>query len=237
LRLASLTIALILVGGASAFAESAKVPSERPLQVAFLVVDGVYNSELIAPYDILHHTVFHTSPGMELFTVSPDGEAITTFEGLTIEAHHSFESAPAVDVLVVPSAEHSMDTDLENEAMMAWVRKVGASAMYVVSLCDGAFVLAEAGLLDDVVSTTFPGDVDRYIETFPHLDVRRDVSFVHDGRMLTSMGGARSYDVAMYLVDYLYGESVAKGVGHGMVIAWPPADGTMPHITVEGNTP
>jgi transcriptional regulator GlxA family with amidase domain len=237
LRLVSLSIALLLACSGLAGAEPAEVPSDRPLQVAFLVVDGVYNSELIAPYDILHHTVFHTQPGMELFTVSPTGAAITTFEGLTIEAHHSFDSAPPIDVLVVPSAEHSMDTDLENEAMMDWVREVGGSAMYVVSLCDGAFVLASAGLLDDVASTTFPGDVDRYIKTFPDLDVRRDVSFVHDGRMLTSMGGARSYDVAMYLVDHLYGESVARGVGEGMVIAWPPAPGTMPYIKIEESSP
>lgn len=237
LRWTFLMVALSLASSIPVEAEASQVPSDRPLQVAFLVVDGVYNSELIAPYDILHHTVFHTQPGMELFTVSPTGAAITTFEGLTIEVHHSFASAPPIDVLVVPSAEHSMDSDLDNREMMAWVRKVGASAMYVISLCDGAFVLAQAGLLDDVASTTFPGDVDRYVETFPHLDVRRDVSFVHDGRMLTSQGGVRSYDVAMYLVDHLYGESVARGVGGGLVIAWPPAPGTMPYVQVERITP
>ncbi len=192
-----------------------------PLRVGFLVVDGVYNSELIAPYDIFHHTVFHTDPGMELFIVSPDGKPVTSFEGIEIGAHYSFGNAPTIDVLVVPSAEHSMDSDLEDEAMMTWVREVGAEADYLVSLCDGAFVLAAAELLDDVASTTFPGDLDRYEEMFPHLDVRRGVSFVHDGRALTSQGGARSYDVAMHLVDYLYGEKVAQGVARGMVIEWP----------------
>jgi len=192
-----------------------------PLRVGFLIVDGVYNSELMAPYDIFHHTVFHTQPGMEVFAVSPNGSSVTSFEGLVIGAHYGFENAPEIDVLVVPSAEHSMDTDLENERMVQWVREVGANADYVVSLCDGAFVLAAAGLLDEVASTTFPTDVDRYIEMFPKLDVRRGVSFVHDGKALTSQGGARSYDVAMYLVQHLYGESVAKGVGRGMVIDWP----------------
>lgn len=193
----------------------------QPLNVGFLIVDGVYNSELIAPYDIFHHTVFHTQPGMKLFTVSLDGKPVNTFEGLEIGAHYSFANAPKIDVLVVPSAEHSMDSDLDNKAMMNWVRKVGSEADYLVSLCDGSFVLAAAGLLNDVTSTTFPGDVDRYVEMFPKLDVRRGVSFVHDGKALTSQGGAKSYDVAMYLVDRLYGEKVAKGVGRGMVIDWP----------------
>ncbi|MDH3744271.1 MAG: M14 family zinc carboxypeptidase [Acidobacteriota bacterium] len=191
------------------------------VRVGFLVVDGVYNSELIAPYDIFHHTVFHTDPGMELLIVSHDGGPVKSFEGIEIGAHYSFDDVPEINVLVVPSAEHSMDRDLENETMMQWVSEVGSKADYLVSLCDGAFVLAAAGLLDDVASTTFPGDLDRYEEMFPDLDVRRGVSFVHDGKVLTSQGGARSYDVAMYLVDHLFGEQVALGVGRGMVIDWP----------------
>lgn len=213
----------------------ADLPRDRSLAVGFLVVDGVYNSELMAPYDIFHHTPFHTdpAPGMKVFTVSPDGRPLTTFEGLVLTPHHSFADAPSIDILVVPSAEHSMDSDLENEAMIEWVRRVGSEALFVVSLCDGAFVLAEAGLLDTVACTTFPGDVDRFAERYPQLDLRRDVSFVHDGSRLTSQGGALSYDVAMYLVDHLYGEKVAHGVGGGLIIDWPPAPGDLRATVVE----
>jgi len=211
-------------------APPAEIPRDRPLRAGFLIVDGVYNSEMVAPYDILHHTPFHTrpDPGIEVFTVSPDGEPVVSFEGLTIVPHYAFGEHPAIDILVVPSAEHSMDTDLENEVMMDWVREVGASALYVASLCDGAFVLAAAGLLDGRAVTTFPGDQDRFAETFPDLDLRREVSFVHDGKILTSQGGARSYDVAMYLVDHIFGEKVARGVGRGLIIPWPPLPNTVP---------
>ncbi len=211
----------------------AELPRDRPLKVGFLIVDGVYNTELTAPYDIFHHTVFHTDPGMEVFTVSPDGGAVTSFEGLEIGAHHSFASAPEIDVLVVPSAEHNMDSDLENAELIAWVRETGERAFFVVSLCDGAFVLAAAGLLDGLACTTFPGDQDRFAERFPDLDLRRGVSFVHHGKALTSEGGAKSFDVAMYLADHLYGEQAAKGIGGGLIIAWPPAAGTMPALVVE----
>ena len=205
-------------------------PLDRPLAAGFLVVDGVYNSELIAPYDIFHHTPFHTAPapGIEVFTVSPDGAAVTTFEGLTLTPDYSFADAPEIDILVVPSAEGSMDRDLHDRRMMDWVRRVGSSARWVVSLCDGAFVLAAAGLLDGHRCTTFPGDQDRFAETFPDLELVRDVSFVHHGRLLTSQGGARSYDVALYLVHHLYGEEVARGVGRGLVLPWPPAPQSLP---------
>jgi transcriptional regulator GlxA family with amidase domain len=215
-------------------APPADLDLDRPLVAGFLIVDGVYNSELMAPYDIFHHSPFHTKPlpGIEVFTVSPDGEPITTFEGLVIDPHHGFDDAPPIDILVVPSAEGSMDADLENEAMMAWVAEVGAAADFVVSLCDGGFVLAAAGLLDGRTVTTFPGDQDRFAEMFPALDLRREPSFVHDGPALTSQGGAKSYDVAMYLVDHLYGEDVARRVGRGLIIAWPPEPGSMPTVVV-----
>lgn len=208
------------------------LPADRPLRAGFLIVDGVYNSELMAPYDILQHTVFHTLPGIEVFTVSPDGSMVTTFEGLRILPDHGFADAPEIDILVVPSAAGSMDRDLENTEMLDWVRDVGSRARYVVSLCDGAFVLAAAGLLDGRAVTTFPGDQDRFAEAFPALDLRRGVSFVHDGSSLTSEGGARSYDVALYLVDHLYGEQVAAGVAGGLVIDWPPSADRMPATVV-----
>lgn len=210
----------------------ADLPQDRPLRAAFLVVDGVYNSELAAPYDVLQHTVFHTKPGIEVFTVSADGAPITTAEGLRITPHHSFANAPAADILVVPSAEHSMDSDLDDATLIAWVRATGEKARFVMSLCDGAFVLAKAGLLDDHAATTFPADQDRFEQSFPAVELRRGVSFVHDGKRITSEGGAKSYDPAMYLVDHLYGEKVAQGVGRGLLIAWPPAPGAIPASVV-----
>lgn len=233
LRTHACLLALLLLQPACASAGGPDLPPDRPLQVGFLVIDGVYNSELMAPYDVFHHTAFHTKPGMEVFTVSPDGEPVTSFEGLEIGAHYGFGDAPSIDVLVVPSAEHNMDSDLENEELIRWVRETGKKARYVVSLCDGAFVLAKAGLLDGHAVTTFPGDQKRFAEMFPNLDLRVNVSFVHSGKALTSAGGAKSYDVAMYLVDYLYGEETAKGVGNGLIIPWPPEVGKGPAFVTE----
>jgi len=195
---------------------------ERQLNAAFLIVDGVYNSELVAPMDVLQHTVFHSEKGIKVFTVSNQKEPITTFEGLHIVPDYSFEtdSLPPIDILVVPSAQHSMDSDLENEKLIAFVRDTGKQASYVLSLCDGAFVLAKAGLLDMHQCTTFPGDIEKFEMAFPQLTVHKDVSFVHDRKMITSAGGAKSYDPALYLAELLYGKKAADGIGKGLVIDW-----------------
>jgi transcriptional regulator GlxA family with amidase domain len=203
------------------------IPRDRALKAGFLIVDGVYNTELMAPWDVLQHTVYHSAPhpGIEVFTVALDEQPITTAEGLRILPDYSIDSAPPLDILVVPSAEHSRDEDRQNERLITWVRRAGAEAHIVMSLCWGAFLLAEAGLLEGHSCTTFPGDFQTFAEAFPDLDLRVNVSFVHDGKVLTSQGGARSYDVAMYLVDLLFGETVAKGVGRGLLLEWPPVDG------------
>ena len=197
------------------------VETDSPhLQVGFVVVDGVYNTELTAPYDIFQHTIFHVDPAMEVFTVAPSRRSIRTFEGLVFEPDYSFDEAPRIDVLVVPSAEHNMDTDLEDERLLEFVRTRGESAEYVMSLCDGAFILAGAGLLDGREVTTFPADRARLQEMFGHLKVHTDASLVRDGKFITSVGGAPSFDAALYLTELLYGAEKARNIARGLVIDW-----------------
>ena len=227
MKTCSIFLLVILISGCQSTTEKQKIEitafaKDQAFNAGFLIIDGVYNSELMAPFDIFQHTIFHTKGGIKVFTVSETLDTVTTFEGLNILPDYSFESddLPEIDILVIPSAENNMDTDLANEQLIQWVKKTGRNADFVMSLCDGAFILAKAGLVQGKESTTFPSDIPKYKKVFPELTVHENVSFVHHDYLLTSAGGAKSYDVAMYLVHYLYGEEVAKGVGRGMVIDW-----------------
>lgn len=191
--------------------------------VAFLIMDGVYNTEFTAPFDIFQHTVFREGiKPMCVFSVADKHTPVTSFEGLRIlpDFNYTTDELPEIDILVVPSAEHHLDSDLENERLIKWVSEVGASAEFITSHCDGAFVLAKAGLLDQKVSTTFPSDVDKMRNMFPNLDVREDVLFVHDGKVITSAGGAKSFEAALYLCEHLYGGEIARSLAEGLVIDW-----------------
>ena len=218
----SLVLVLAFFSLSNLQCQSPQLPSEQTMNVGFLLVDGVYNTEVIAPFDVFQHTKYHTTPGMRVFTVAPSKQTITTFEGLKIVPDFSFDDAdlPRIDVLVVASAEHSMDSDLGNTEMIQWVQNAGSAAQYVMSLCDGAFVLAKAGLADGKITTTFPSDIPKYRAMFPQLEVMEDVSFVHDGTLITSAGGVKSYEAAMYLVEELYGKQVADNIGGGLIINW-----------------
>ncbi len=196
---------------------------EGRYNVAILIMDGVYNTELTAPYDIFQHTIFREGiKAMNVFMVANTLEPITTFEGLRLLPDYDYlrDSLPAIDILVVPSAEHHLDSDLEDEAMLDFVRRSAEGAEYVTSHCDGAFVLAKAGLLNGVASTTFPSDIDAFETMFPQLKVYRDVLFVHDGKYITSAGGAKSFEAALYLCEHLYGAEIARRLAQGLVIDW-----------------
>lgn len=194
---------------------------ENAYNVGFLIMDGTYNTELTAPFDIFQHTRFRESiKPMNTFTVAPSHDVITTFEGIRLVPDYSFNDVPKIDILVVPSAEHHLDTDLENEELVEWVKKTGNNATYITSHCDGAFLLAQAGLLDDVVSTTFPSDIAAMKKRFPQLDIRENVWFVHDGKVITSAGGARSFEAAMYLCDVLYGPKITNDLAGGLVLEY-----------------
>jgi len=192
------------------------------LNVAFLVMDGVFNTEFTAAYDIFHHTKFREGiQPMKVFSISKDSSLITTFEGIKVLTDYTLaDNYPKIDILAVPSAEHHLDSDLEEHEMIEWVKETGKKAQYVISFCDGAFVLAQAGLLDGLRCTTFPSDIDAFEKRFSSPDVQREVLWVHDGKAITSSGGARSFEPALYLCEYLYGNKVAKEIAQGMVIDW-----------------
>ena len=212
------------------------IPELNPdsYNVAFLIMDGTFNTEFTAPFDIFQHTKFREGiKAMNTFTVANTLEPITTFEGVRIlpDFDYTKDDLPQIDILVVPSAEHSMDKDLKDSLMLNFIKETDKNALYMTSHCDGAFLLAKSGILDSVASTTFPSDVENYRKMFPNLNIKDNILFVHDGKYITSAGGAKSFEAALYLCEVLYGKEIAKSLAKGLVIDWELSK--VPHLTVQ----
>jgi len=67
--------------------------------------------------------------------------------------------------------------------------------------------------------------------TFPQLDIRKEVLFVHDGKYITSAGGAKSFEAALYLSVHLYGAEIARSLAKGLVIDWKLDE--VPHLIIQ----
>ena len=197
-------------------------------------MNGTYNTEFTAPFDIFQHTKFRKNiKAMNTFSIANTLEPITTFEGVRLlpDFDYTQDGLPAIDILVVPSAEHHLDTDLQDTTLLNFIKKTNQTTLYMTSHFDGAFPLAKSGVLDAVVSTTFPSDIEAYREMFPELKVKDSVLFVHDGKYITSAGGAKSFEAALYLCELLYGKEIAESLGKGLVIDW--ALENVPHLIVQ----
>jgi len=106
----------------------------------------------------------------------------------------------------------------DRASMAAWLRMAGPRARRVVSVCTGAFVLADAGLLDGRRAVTHWKAVSELARTYPQIDVEPDAIFVRDGPIWTSAGASSGFDLALALVEDDFGAELAREVAQYLVL-------------------
>lgn len=154
-------------------------------------------------------------PGYRFDVCSSDGKPVRTKSG--------FEIAPAADLTPVETADlvavpaHSPGSLVSPDVLDA-LRRADARGAYVMSVCSGAFVLGEAGLLDGRNCTTHWRHVDELQAHFPKARVHCDSLYVQDGNILTSAGTAAGIDAALHLVRQVHGSALATKLARRMVV-------------------
>jgi transcriptional regulator GlxA family with amidase domain len=102
--------------------------------------------------------------------------------------------------------------------VVPWIRKAWRDGATVCSVCTGAFLLAEAGILDGLACTTHWADADQLQQWYPRIEVRKGVLFVQEDNIFTSAGIASGIDLAIHLIGLRYGEKLAFEVARRLVI-------------------
>lgn len=187
-----------------------------PAKVGIVVPPDFFVSEVSAPFDVYAHA---GEDNVDVFFVAATLDPVVGYYGEILTPDYTFDDAPDLDVLVVPSGGHSRDTDLEDEAYVDYVRTAAKRAAFVTSHCWGAFVLAAAGLLDGRSATTFPGYTAELGAAFPRVDVVEDQRWVEDGPVVTSNGGIAAYEASLHVVSEIFGAERADEVAGGLVFA------------------
>jgi transcriptional regulator GlxA family with amidase domain len=204
-----LLIVLTLLGLSALQATGQTNTNANPIVVGILVFDKAYITEFAGPLDVYHHVA---DGKVRVVLISGTKKDLTTYEGLRIHTDYTVADAPKIDVLVVPSGAGSLDADPKNKAAMVWIKKTAAHAKFITSHCEGAFLLAEAGLLAGKNATTFQNDTGTLQARFPTCSVQGGKRVVVDGNLITSAGGLASYEGALYVVAQLFGETEAKRI-------------------------
>ena len=193
-----------------------------PLNLAIMLFEGVQIIDYTGPYETFGHAYDHGQM-FNIYTVSEKGETLTTSMGMTVTPKYSFANCPKPDVLVLPGGD--VDPSLANPAVMKWVKTQSAEARYVMSVCNGAFFLAEAGLLDGQKATTFYGMIDDLQKVAPKCLVVSDQRFVDNGKFMTTAGLSSGIDGALHLIEKIAGYGVAQQAALSMEYNWLPNSG------------
>jgi len=157
-------------------------------------------------------------PRYALSVVAPTAGPIATSGGLSLVADRSFGQATGpVDTLIVAGGS-DIRGGMRDARLVAWVRRASRRARRVASVCTGAFLLAEAGLLDGRRATTHWVVSDALQRRFPSVRVERDPIFVRDGNVFTSAGITAGLDLALELVEEDFGRELALMVARWLVM-------------------
>ena len=206
---------LVLACGMAARAEGTRPWKQRT--VAIVLYDGVEILDFAGPTEVF------TAAGngaFRVFTVAPSSGPVLSQGVLKIQPDYTVENAPVPDILVLPGGNSRAFT--RSAAGMAWVKKVAAKNELSMSVCTGAFILADLGLLDGRPATTHWGAIGRMRSAYPKAQVKTDVRFVDDGRIVTTAGVSAGIDGALHVVQRLLGDDVAWETARYMQYSWEP---------------
>jgi len=153
--------------------------------------------------------------GLETVLLSIDGKPVTSLNGVRFDAQASFVATPRLDILWVPGgAPDALGAIMSDPASsyLAYLRQVAVNAKWVCSVCEGALLLARAGLLDGHKATTHWAFVD-CLRRFPAIKVARGhPRFVESGNRLTGGGISSGLDEALHLIARLFNDKTATEV-------------------------
>ncbi|MFF8316728.1 GlxA family transcriptional regulator [Streptomyces bobili] len=183
--------------------------------VLVVLFDDVQSLDVTGPVEVFAGADKYVPGTYRVRTASLDGGAVRTSSGLTLVPDTALADAPDPHILLVPGGQGTRGPD---PRLTDWLREHGPRAERLVSVCTGAILLAEAGLLDGRRATTHWAYADTLARDHPAVEVDAEPVYVRDGHVSTSAGVTAGIDLALALVEEDLGRDVALGVARHLVV-------------------
>jgi transcriptional regulator GlxA family with amidase domain len=193
-----------------------------PRNLAILVHDDVEVLDFCGPFEAFGVTGEDGQAYFNVFTVAETPDVVRANTGMLIQPNHSIDDCPPLSMLLIPGGRTSVI--LENPRLMAWIKEQDQQVEHLVSVCTGAMVLAQLGLLDGLEATTHYGSYDRLQEAAPKAVVRRDRRVCDNGHIVTGAGVSAGIDLALHMIGRMHGMDEARAVAEYMMYRWAPED-------------
>jgi transcriptional regulator GlxA family with amidase domain len=179
---------------------------------------GVQALDLVGPYEVFTGASLLTKGGYEVIVASAGGQPVSTATGLAFIAAPLPDPSEPVDTVVLPGGS-GVDDARSDPELVDWIKAVARSARRVVTVCTGAFLAAQAGLLDGHRVTTHWAFADRLANEFPNIEVDSDPIFIRSCEQIWTAAGVTSgIDLSLSLVEDDHGTEVAQTVARWLVL-------------------
>jgi transcriptional regulator GlxA family with amidase domain len=195
-------------------------------RVGIVLFDNIEVLDFCGPFEVFSATRLdeerrreEPSP-FEVLLVAEKNAPVVTTGGMKVIPDHTFETCPKLDILVVPGGWGTRK-ELNNPAMLSWLRARASEVETLTSVCTGSMLLGFAGLLDGHRATTHWRSLDWMRESFPAVRVEDEKHVVEDGSLLTSAGISAGIDLALKVVARYYGEAIARTTARHMEYPYP----------------
>ncbi|SDK86866.1 GlxA family transcriptional regulator [Streptomyces indicus] len=188
----------------------------RPHRIVVVAPSPVSMFNLAIPEMLFEKVEIDGLPGYEVVVCTPEPGPITTTGGLTLEVPRGLDALDEADTVLIAGTGHRY---LPDPRTVDAVRHCATRGLRIASICSGAFVLAEAGLLEGRSATTYWQLTQELRERYPALDVQGDVLYVQDGQVMTSSGYAAGIDLCLHMIRSDYGAAAANTVARLALVA------------------
>lgn len=189
-------------------------PAVERKKVAILIFDGVQIIDYTGPYEVFG------GAGFEVYTVAEKADPITTAMGMRVTPRYTFENCPQPNILLIPGG--GVVKTQNDPQVIKWIQDRAQPADYVLSVCNGAFILAKTGLLDGLTATTTYGLLEGFEAFAPKTKVVSDRRYVDNGKIITTAGLSSGIDGALHVVSKVIGQGRAQMVALGIEYNWQP---------------
>ena len=191
--------------------------------IEFILFPDVLGLDVTGPLEVFHtanrlvREQLKTHKGYHFRYSAMSKGPLRFSSGLTVVADSSMDEASHACTLVIPGGSGSMQM-MKNSVFMNHVRKKAAKAKRILSVCYGAFILAETGILNGRRATTHWLAADKLARCYPEVNVRADAIFTRDGNIYTSAGVTAGIDLAVAVVEEDFGAAIAMEAARLLVL-------------------
>ena len=199
---------------------------ENRTRVGILIFDDVEVLDFCGPYEVFATTRLDESrrreepSPFETLLIAESADPVTASGGMRVLPDYTLEDCPPLDILLVPGG-WDVRAELSNRRLLRWISARAAESETLASVCTGAMLLCEAGLLDGLRATTHWRSLDWMQDSFPQVTVERGLHVVDEGAVITSAGISAGIDLSLTLVARYCGEDIGRATARHMEYPFP----------------